>query len=54
MKTDNQNRDNHQSRNTDKRQHVNQPKQHTNVETEKKGTYIKDMPPIDGSRPGVI
>ena len=22
--------------------------------SEKKGTYIKDMPPIDGARPGVI
>jgi hypothetical protein len=22
--------------------------------SDKKGTYIKDMPPIDGARPGVI
>ncbi|GAA4088273.1 hypothetical protein [Mucilaginibacter panaciglaebae] len=54
MKTDNQNRGNNQSRNTGKQQQTNQPKQHTNIETEKKGTYIKDMPPIDGARPGVI
>lgn len=55
MKTINQNRDDHdQTRKTQKQEQANQSKKHTNVETEKKGTYIKDMPPIDGARPGII
>jgi len=55
METRDQNwEDKNQTKKTDKHQSVNEPKQHTNVETEKKGTYVKDMPPIDGARPGVI
>ncbi|HWZ36279.1 MAG TPA: hypothetical protein VNW51_08980 [Mucilaginibacter sp.] len=55
MKTSNQKLGNsNQPRKTGKREQANQPKHHKNVETEKKGVYIKDMPPIDGARPGVI
>jgi hypothetical protein len=55
MKSNNQNwSNNNQPRKTGKQEHANQPKHHKNVETDKKGTYIKDMPPIDGARPGVI
>jgi len=55
MKTNNQNwNDSNQPRKNGKQQQANQPRQHKNVETDKKGTYIKDMPPIDTDRPGVI
>jgi hypothetical protein len=58
MKTNNQNwvnntnNSNNEPRKTEKSQQVNQPQ--TKNTTDKKGTYIKDMPPIDGARPGVI
>ncbi|MES2377912.1 MAG: hypothetical protein V4553_15100 [Bacteroidota bacterium] len=54
MKNSNQNWDNkNQPRKTEKSQQVNQP-QSKNTTTDKKSVYIKDMPPIDGARPGVI
>jgi hypothetical protein len=56
MKTNNQNLDNDNSNNQPKKaekpQQVNQPQ--TKPTTEKKGVYIKDMPPIDGARTGII
>lgn len=54
MKTNNRNEVDHndQPRKTGKPQPVNQPQ--TKSTTGKKGTYIKDMPPIDAARPGVI
>ncbi|MBC7398634.1 MAG: hypothetical protein H7289_01720 [Mucilaginibacter sp.] len=53
MKTNNQNlENNNQPKKTEKPQQVNQPQ--TENTTEKKAVYIKDMPPIDGARPGVI
>lgn len=54
MKTHDENRDDKDPKKTDKQLPANEPKQHKNVETEKKGTYVKDMPPIDGARPGII
>lgn len=54
MKTSNQNWDNNQPHKTGKKQQANQPKLNKNNDTEKKGTYIKDMPPIDVDRPGII
>ena len=55
MKTNNQNwGSNNQPQKAGKQQQANQPKQHKNVNTDKKGVYIKDMPPIDVHRPGII
>lgn len=55
MKTNNQNWDNNnQPRKTGKQEQANQPKQNKNVNPDKKGTYIKDMPTIETDRPGVI
>jgi hypothetical protein len=56
MKTDNQNWDNNnQPRKTEKQppQQPDQSDQNKN-KADKKSVYIKDMPPIDGARPGVI
>ncbi len=49
----NTNNSNNEPRKTEKPQQVNQKPQTKNT-TDKKGVYIKDMPPIDGARPGVI
>ncbi|WP_214070183.1 hypothetical protein [Mucilaginibacter sp. dw_454] len=55
MKTNNQNwGSSNQPRKTGKQQQVNNPGQNKNVDTEKKGVYVKDMPPIDGAKPGVV
>ncbi|MDB4927072.1 hypothetical protein [Mucilaginibacter sp.] len=54
MKTNNQNSGsgNRQKENR-KQSQVNQPEKDKNA-SNKKTVYIKDMPPIDGARPGVI
>jgi hypothetical protein len=55
MKTNNQNwvnSNNNQPKKAERSQQVNQSQTKNTIE--KKGTYIKDMPPIDGARPGVI
>jgi hypothetical protein len=33
---------------------VNEPERDKNTSSGKKPVYIKDMPPIDGARPGII
>jgi hypothetical protein len=57
MKTNDQNwvnntNNSNEPRKNERPKQVNQPQ--TKHTTDKKGTYIKDMPPIDGTRPGVI
>lgn len=56
MKTNDRNwaGNNNQPKTTEKPQQVNQPQNQTKNSADKKPTYIKDMPPIDGARPGVI
>ncbi|MCC8425531.1 hypothetical protein [Mucilaginibacter sp. UR6-11] len=54
MKPNNRNSGNgNQQKTAVKQQQVDQP-QKTNNPSGKKPVYIKDMPPIDGARPGVI
>jgi hypothetical protein len=54
MKTNEQNQQQiHPSNGEIKREQSNQHKRNRNI-TGKKPVYVKDMPPIDGARPGVI
>jgi hypothetical protein len=54
MKTNDQNPANrNQQENTVRQQQVNQPPM-DKKKSGKKPVYIKDMPPIDGAKPGVI
>jgi hypothetical protein len=54
MKTNDQNSGNgNQQKNTVKQQQVNEP-QTNKSSSDKKAGSVKNMPPIDGARPGVL
>ncbi|MES2807212.1 MAG: hypothetical protein V4619_01215 [Bacteroidota bacterium] len=53
MKTNSENFDNKSQPKRPVKQ-VNEPERDKNTSPGKKQVYIKDMPPIDGARPGVI
>ncbi len=54
MKTNDQNpQSNNQPKGNIKQQQVNEPQKDKNT-SGKKAVYIKDMPPIDGARTGII
>lgn len=55
MKTNNQNENNgNQQKDTVKQQQADQSQNKDRNASEKKAVYIKDLPPIDGVRTGII